>query len=75
MESNTIAKIHKYRGFHEGHHCIPMAMEVHDALGHDMDNFIREHAPLFHNRRLKGHPCFFAFNFSSNMLILIFNVL
>jgi hypothetical protein len=50
MELNTIAKIRKYRGFHEGHHFIPMAMDVHDAPKHDMDHFIKECALLFHNR-------------------------
>jgi hypothetical protein len=73
---NVIAKIRKYRGLHEGHHFIPLAMEVHNTLGRDMDCFIKECARLFHDRQLKGHyPCFFAFNFSSNMLILLFNVL
>jgi hypothetical protein len=38
---NVIIKIRKYRGFHEGHHFIPMAMEVHDTLRCDMDHFIR----------------------------------
>jgi hypothetical protein len=47
---NTIAKICKYRGLHEGHYFIPMAMEVHNALGCDMDCFIKECARLFHNR-------------------------
>jgi hypothetical protein len=32
-----------------------MAMEVHNAPGHDMDHFIRECAHLFHDRRSKGH--------------------
>ncbi len=47
VELNAIVKIHKYRGLHEGHHFILVAMEVHDALGHDMDCFIRECACLF----------------------------
>ncbi len=47
---NAIAKIYKYRRFHERHHFIPMAMEVHGTLGCDMDCFIRECARLFHNR-------------------------
>jgi hypothetical protein len=51
----TIAKIHKYRRLHhEGHHFIPMAMEVHGAPEHHMDCFIRQCAHLFHNRQL-GH--------------------
>jgi len=36
-----------------------MAMEVHDALGHDMDHFNRECAYLFHGRQLGGHLSFF----------------
>ncbi len=55
MEFNTIVKIHKYKGFHDGHRFISMAMEVHRALGHDMDHFIRECAHLFHDRQSKGH--------------------
>jgi hypothetical protein len=35
VELNDTTKICKYRGFHEDHF-IPMAMEVHDKLGHDM---------------------------------------
>jgi hypothetical protein len=49
---SAIAKIHKYRGLHERHHFIPMAMEVHSALRHDMDCFIKECALIFHNRRI-----------------------
>ncbi len=49
---NAITKIHKYKRFHEGHHFIPMAMEVHDAPMHDMDHFIKECACLFQS---KGH--------------------
>jgi hypothetical protein len=52
---STIVKIYKYKRFHEGHHFIPMAMEVHGAPKCDMDRFIRERACLFHNRRLGGH--------------------
>ncbi len=55
MELNAIATIYKYKGLHEGHHFIPMAMEVHGALGHDMDRFIKECAHIFHDRWLKGH--------------------
>jgi hypothetical protein len=47
---NVIAKIHKYKRFKEGHHCIPMAMEVHNAPGCDMNCFIRECVYLFHDR-------------------------
>jgi hypothetical protein len=53
---SAIAKIHKYRRLHEGHHFIPTAMEVHGALEHDMDHFIEECACFFfHNRRSKSH--------------------
>jgi len=47
---NAIAKIHKYRRIHERHNFISMAMEVHGALWHDIDRFIKECACLFHNR-------------------------
>jgi hypothetical protein len=50
---NAITKMHKYRGLHEDHHCILMAMEVHHALG--MDCFIRECVRLFHDIQLGGH--------------------
>jgi hypothetical protein len=49
---SAIAKIHKYKGLHERRHFIPMAMEVHNALRHDMDRFIRECALIFHNRQI-----------------------
>jgi hypothetical protein len=49
-ELNTIVKIHKYKRPHEGHHFIPMDMEVHGALGRDMDHFIKKCARRFHNR-------------------------
>jgi hypothetical protein len=52
---SIIVKIHKYKRFHEGHHFISMAMEVHGTLGRDMDCFIRECARLFHDRRLGCH--------------------
>jgi hypothetical protein len=52
---SAIAKIRKYRGHHEGHHFILMAMEVHSALGCDMDCFNWERVRLFHNRQLGGH--------------------
>jgi hypothetical protein len=53
-----------------------MATEVHGALGHDMDHFIKECARLFHDKQSGGHlSFFFTFSFSSNMLILLFSVL
>jgi hypothetical protein len=55
VELNAIVKIGKYRGLHEGHHFILMAMEVHGAFGHDMDRFIGECACLFHDRRFGSH--------------------
>jgi hypothetical protein len=54
-ELSTIVKIYKYRGLHEGHHFIPMAVEVHYALGHDMDYFIKECACLFHDKQSKDN--------------------
>ncbi len=55
VELSAIDKIRKYRGFHEGHHFILMAMEVHNAPKCDMDRFIKEYAYLFHDRQLGGH--------------------
>jgi hypothetical protein len=55
VELNAIAKIYKYKRFHEGHHFILMAMEVHVTSQFDMDCFIRECVHLFHNRQLEGH--------------------
>ncbi len=40
MKFKAIAKIRRYRGLHEGHHFISMAMEVHGAFGREMDCFI-----------------------------------
>ncbi len=76
MELNAIVKIHKYKGFHEGHHFILMAMEVHDALGRHMNRFNKECVRLFHDRRSGViYPYFFALNFLGNILMLFFNVL
>jgi hypothetical protein len=55
IKLSIIVKIRQYRGLHEGHHFIPMAMEVHDIFEHDIDHFIKECAHLFHNRRFEGH--------------------
>ncbi len=55
VEFNAIVNIRKYKRFHEGHHFILMAMDVHDTLGCDMDHFIRECAHLFHDRQSSGH--------------------
>jgi len=55
VKLNAIIKIHKYRGLHEGHRFILVAMEVHDAPERDMDRFIKECVHLFHDRRSKGH--------------------
>jgi hypothetical protein len=54
-ELNAIVNIHKYKRFHEGHHFILMAMEVHRTFERDMDRFIRERACFFHDKRSKGH--------------------
>jgi hypothetical protein len=49
VKLNTIAKIRKYKGLHEGQHFIPMAMKVHATCKCDMDRFIKECVHLFHN--------------------------
>jgi len=70
VKFNAIVKIHKYKGLHEGHHNIPMAMEVHGALGHDMDYSLGS-VPIFFaiDNCEVIYLCLFAFNFSSNVLI------
>ncbi len=55
VELSAIAKIHKYKRLCEGHHFIPMAMEVHIAPRRDMDRFIKEHVRLFHDRQSGSH--------------------
>jgi hypothetical protein len=50
VKLSTIDKIHKYRGFQEGHHFIPMAMEMHSAPMHDRNCFLREYAGFSHDR-------------------------
>jgi hypothetical protein len=47
---STIVIFQKYKGLHEKHHFIPMAMEVHNTPGRDMDRFIKERVHIFHNR-------------------------
>ncbi len=72
-ELSTIAEICKYKGLHEGHHFIPMAMEVHSALMCDMDCFIRDCAYLFHDRRLGGHlSLFFCIQFFRQCANIVF---
>ncbi len=58
---STIAKFCSYKKLHEGHHFIIMAMEVHDALWHDMDCFIKECVCFFHDKRSEGHLSLFFF--------------
>jgi hypothetical protein len=73
---NTIIKICKYKGIHDGHHFIPMAMEEHGTLERDMVHFIKECAHLLLDRQSRGHLSWsFIFSFSCNVLILLFNVL
>ncbi len=56
---SAIVKISKYKGLHEGHHFISMAMEVHGALEYDMNRFIKECARLFHDRWSRDHSFLF----------------
>jgi len=74
-EPIAIAKIRKYRMLHEGHHFIPMAMVVHGTLGVIWIISSRNVFVFFmiNNKKIID-PCFFAFNFSNNMLVLLFNV-
>jgi hypothetical protein len=59
---NAIAKVHKYKRFHEEHHFTLMTMEVHGEPRCDMDCFIRECVCLFHNKQSKGHLSLFFCN-------------
>jgi hypothetical protein len=52
---SAIAKIHKYKGLHEGHHLILMTMEVHNTLGQNMNHIIRECAHIFQDRCSRSH--------------------
>ncbi len=72
----AIVKICKYKGLHEGHHFILIAMDMHDAPGRDMDHFITEcgRFSIIDNRKVI-YPCIFAFSFINNMLVLLFNML
>jgi hypothetical protein len=47
VELNAITKFHKYRRFHEGHHFILMAMEVHSALGAQYGSFHHGVCPFY----------------------------
>ncbi len=60
----AIVKIYKYKGFHEGHHFILIAMDVYDALGRNMDHFIIEcvHFFIIDDQKVM-YPCFFALVF------------
>jgi hypothetical protein len=50
LKLNAIVKFRKYKGLHEGHRFILMAMEVYIAPWRDMDHLIRECAHLFHDK-------------------------
>jgi hypothetical protein len=65
-----------YKRFHEGHHFILMAMEVHNTPDRDMDCFIKECMLVFSTIDNQGviYPCMFAFNFLGIVLVLFFNV-
>ncbi len=72
MELNTIVKIHKYKGLHEGHHFIPMAMELHNAFERDMDHFIKECARLSMIDDQKViYLCLFTFNFCNVLVFFL----
>jgi len=78
VELNDIAKICKYKGVQEGHLFIPMAMEVHNTFGRDMDHFISlGNVFVFSttNNQEIIYPCFFTFKFLGNMLVSLSNVL
>jgi hypothetical protein len=74
-EPIAIAKIRKYGMLHEGHHFISMAMVVHGTSGVIWIISSRNVFVFFmiNNKKIID-PCFFAFNFSNNMLVLLFSV-
>jgi len=75
VELNSIIKIHKYGSFHEGHHFILMAMEVHDVVECDMDRFIKECVSLFHDKQLRGNlSLFFCIQFLKQCVSIFSNV-
>jgi hypothetical protein len=53
-----------------------LCMEMHNIFTCDMDCFIRECVSLFHDRQSRGYLSlfFFAFSFSSNVLVLLFSM-
>jgi hypothetical protein len=55
VKLNVIVEIYKHKRFHEGHHFILMAMEVHNTLECDMDHSIKECVCFFHSRRSKNY--------------------
>ncbi len=71
---NTIAKIRKYKGFHEGHHFIPMAMELHNTHPSMIWIISLGNVPIFSmvDDWKVIYPCLFAFNFSSSVLVFDF---
>jgi len=70
---SAIVQICKYKGFYEGHHFIPMAMEMHGTSGHDVDCFIKECAHLFHDKQSKGHLSLsFCIQFFKHYVNIIF---
>jgi hypothetical protein len=76
VKFSGIVKIRKYKRFHEGHHFISMAMEVHNAFVCDMDRFIKECICLIHYRQSKAHLSLsFRIQFSSIVLVLFFSML
>jgi len=74
MQLNAIAKIRKYKGFHDGYCFISMAMEVHCTPGRDMDHFIRSIFSTIDDQKVI-YPYIFAFNFLDIILVLFFNML
>jgi len=69
---NAIVKIYRYKGLHEGHHFIP---EVLTHLG--MIWIVSSRSVVVFSMivdREVIYPYFFAFNFSDNVLVLLFSV-
>jgi hypothetical protein len=75
IKLNAITKIHKYRGFHEGHNLFkwPWRCTTHPSMIWIISS---RNVPIFStiDDQKIIYPYLFAFIFSSNMLVLPFNM-
>jgi hypothetical protein len=76
VKPNVIVKIRKYNGLHEGHHLCrwPWRCTAYSSVIWIVS---LENVLIFSmiNDQEVIHPCLFTFNFSGNMLVLLFSLL